>query len=138
MDSLLEKIQMSPIEPIKLWYPTLWRHKAPFFIDQFYDSFLRRCREILIGEYPTLVTKEAQYFLSAKGKLYIEEENTYFQLYGFKGTPFLLGLSLNGFLSQNFVSNIDIDLLYSNRSIKRNSYKPLFQWKMFVLRVYFI
>lgn len=78
------------IKPIQLRHPTLWRHKAPFFIYKFYDSFLRRCKEILTGEVPTPVIKEARDFLRGKGKLYIEEENTYFQMYGFKGMPFLL------------------------------------------------
>lgn len=28
-------------EAIQLWYPTLWEHKASFYIDQIHDSFLR-------------------------------------------------------------------------------------------------
>jgi hypothetical protein len=47
------------IEPIQLWYPTMWRHMDLFFIYQFYDSFSRRCMEILIGESPAPVTKGA-------------------------------------------------------------------------------
>ena len=78
------------VELVQLWCPTLWRHKAPFFVYQFYGSFLRKWREILIGEAPAPITKEAQYFFSGEGQLYIEEEHTYFWLYGFEGTPFLL------------------------------------------------
>ena len=47
------------IKHIKFLYLTLWRHKASFFIYQFYDSFLRIYREIFIGEVPTPVIKEA-------------------------------------------------------------------------------
>lgn len=77
------------LDPIQLWYPTLWRHKSPFFIYQFHDAFLGRCREIFIGVAPAPITKEAKYFMRRKGQLYIEDEHTYFRMYGFEGTSFL-------------------------------------------------
>lgn len=55
-----------------------------------HDSFLRGCREIFIGEVPATIAKEARDFLNGKGKLYIEDEHTYFWFYGFEGMPFLL------------------------------------------------
>ena len=63
------------IDPIQLWYPTLWMHKTLFFIYQFYDSFLRGCREISIRAAPAPVTKEAKDFLSGNGN-YILRKNT--------------------------------------------------------------
>ena len=62
------------LDPIQLWYTTLWMHKAPFYIYQIHDSFLRRCREIFMGEVPTPITKESIDFLNGKGKLYIEDK----------------------------------------------------------------
>ena len=56
-------------EPIKFWYPMLWKHKAPFHIYQIHDSFLGICREILTGEVPNRITREARDFLDAKGQL---------------------------------------------------------------------
>ena len=46
-------------EPIQFWYPTLWKYKAPFHIYHIDDSFLRQCREILIGEVPYPIMQEA-------------------------------------------------------------------------------
>ena len=42
-------------EPIQLWYPTMWMHKALFYIDQIHDLFLRRCKEIFTREIPELI-----------------------------------------------------------------------------------
>ena len=77
------------VEPIQFWYPIVCKHKASYFIYQFHDAFLRRHRELFIREAPTPVTKEAIDFLRGKGKFYIDDEHTYFRLYGFEGTPFL-------------------------------------------------
>lgn len=82
------------VDPIQFCYPTLWKHKVPYFIYQFHDAFLRRCREIFKGESLAPVTKEAIDFLIEKWKLYIQEEHTYFRIYGFEGIPFLLPIFL--------------------------------------------
>lgn len=63
--------------------------QAPYLNNQFYDAFFRRCRELFTGEALTPVTKEARDFLRGKGQLYVDDEHTYFRLYGFEGTPFL-------------------------------------------------
>jgi hypothetical protein len=68
----------------------LWKQKEPYHMYMIYDSFLGRCREILTRDVPNRITQEARNFLDGKGKLCIEDEHTYFQLFGFEGTPFLL------------------------------------------------
>lgn len=42
-----------------------------------------------MGEIHAPIPKEARYFLNGKGKLYIEDEYTYFRFYGFEGTHVL-------------------------------------------------
>jgi hypothetical protein len=110
-------------DTIQLWYPTLWRHKAPFFIYQFHDSFMRRCREILTRESLTPITKEAIFFLRKKDKLYIKEDHTYFGIYGFEGMPFLVPRFDTNRL---FVSKLCRQYLYwsffFNKSIRSNLY----------------
>ena len=77
------------LEPIQFWYPILWKHKSPFHLYHIHDSFLKIFRKIFTREIPAPITKEARYFLNGKGLLRIEDNNTYFWLYGFEGMPFL-------------------------------------------------
>ena len=76
--------------PVQIFYTTLWKHKDPFYIYEIHDSFLRRCREIITREVPKPIMQEAGDFLKEKENLYVEDEYTYFQLFGFEGMPFLL------------------------------------------------
>ena len=76
-------------EPIQFWYPMPWKHKVPYHTYLIHESFLGS-REILTREVPDRITQEARNFLDGKGQLYIEDEHTYFQLFGFEGTPLLL------------------------------------------------
>jgi hypothetical protein len=62
------------LDHIQVWYPTLWNHKAMFYMYQIHDSFLRRCKEILIGEVPEPVTREARDFLKGKWDMYVKDE----------------------------------------------------------------
>ena len=56
----------------------LWKLKEPFHIYNIHDSFFGIYREILTGEVPDRITREDNYFRDRKGKLYIEDEHTYF------------------------------------------------------------
>lgn len=81
------------VDLVQFSYPTFWKHKASFFIYHFYGSFLRRCREILIDEAPTLVQRKLRIFLLERGN-YILSKSTH--IYGcmvLKERPsFYLGL----------------------------------------------
>ena len=70
-------------EPIQFWYPFLWKHKALFHIYQISDVFLVRCRAIFIGDVPNRVTEEAKDFLEVKCLLFLNEEYSFPQLFGF-------------------------------------------------------
>ena len=77
-------------EPIPFLYPKLWKHKAPFHIYHIHDSFMGRCREIMMGEVPNRINREARDFPNGKGQFFIEDEHISFRLFGFEGTPFFL------------------------------------------------
>lgn len=122
-------------EPIQFLYPMLRKHNAPFHLYQIHDSFLGISREILKREVPNKITWEARYFLDGKGHLSVEEEYTYFRLFGFKGTPFLLWIFVT---NRIFVSKLCRQYLYWSpflrKSISVNLYRFLFQWSIFELK----
>jgi hypothetical protein len=74
--------------PTQFWYPTLWKHKAPFYFYQIQDSFIKECKSMLTGTDLARVTKVAMDFLKGKGVCVFEEKFTYIRLFGFKGKPY--------------------------------------------------
>jgi hypothetical protein len=77
-------------DPTQFWYPTLWKHKAPFYFYQIQDSFIKECRSMLTGTEPTRVTEATLDFLKGKGVCVFEEQFTYIRIFGFEGKPLLL------------------------------------------------
>jgi hypothetical protein len=43
---------------------------------------------IFIGEAPSRITQEVEYFLKGKGVCVHQEDHTYIRLYGYEGRPF--------------------------------------------------
>jgi hypothetical protein len=60
-------------DPAQLWYPILWKHKAPFHFYQIQDSFVRECRSMLIGMEPVRLIEVTIGFLVGKGVCIFEE-----------------------------------------------------------------
>jgi hypothetical protein len=74
----------------QFWYPTLWKHKAPFYFYEIQDSFVKECKSILIRTDLARVIEAAMDFLRGKGVCVFEEKFTYIRLFNFKGKPLLL------------------------------------------------
>jgi hypothetical protein len=77
-------------DPVQFWYPSLWRHKAPYHFYQVQTAFLSTFKRMIHGSSTPRLSKEATTFLVGKGVFEVQDEFNYIRLYGFQGKPFLL------------------------------------------------
>jgi hypothetical protein len=77
-------------QPVQFWNIVICKHKQPFILFIIQYKYFREFGNILVGEDPKRITKEAEYFLKGKGICIQEKNHNYILLYGCLENPLVL------------------------------------------------
>jgi hypothetical protein len=78
------------VEPVSVWYPTLWRHKAQYNFYPVHNNFISDFKKLIFGPNTSRLSLEVASFLTEKGIFETMEDFSVLRLFGFQGKPFFL------------------------------------------------